>query len=122
MVGERLAYRLCRRSDIDEQRGTAWDELDGRNADCLFLGSGDLPPRLVFDVLCPARKCCAAMDACQYLRVAEIVQVLADCLRRHRKAGGELLDQNPAARFCNRDDFSLSVGQEHGTPFDLLSF
>src|SRR4029079_2122621 len=57
----------------------------------------------------------AAMDARQRTLVAEIVEVLADGLRRNLETPGEVFHHHPAEGAGDVENFSLAVGQSgHG--------
>ena len=55
------------------------------------------------------------MDARQRALVAEVVEVLADGLRRHLETLGKVFHHHPAKGAGNVEDFGLAVGQSgHG--------
>ncbi|MOA05258.1 hypothetical protein D3C78_1248500 [compost metagenome] len=64
------------------------------------------------------------MDAGQHPRIAEIVQILADRLGGHRKPRRQFIDQHPAVRFRQRNDFILTRCEQHFTlpPLSIFSF
>jgi hypothetical protein len=58
------------------------------------------------------------MDACQRTLVAEIVEILADGLRRNLETLREIFHHHPAEGAGDIENFSLAVGQTgHGAPF-----
>ena len=60
------------------------------------------------------------MDAGQRALVAEVVEVLADGLRRNLETLGEVFHHHPAKGAGDVEDFSLAVGQSgHGGTLEM---
>ncbi len=57
---------------------------------------GQMPARLIGDVLDTGCQDRAAMGARQQALAAEVIEILADGLRRHIELGGQFLDIDPA--------------------------
>jgi len=113
MVRQRIPDRLGCRADIDEKRGVIGNETGCCNADRLFLRGRNLAPRLVFHVLRTTREGRSTMNTRQDLCIAEVVQILADRLRRDGEMRSQILDENAAVRFGQCDYFRLAIAQEH---------
>jgi hypothetical protein len=56
------------------------------------------------------------VDAGEQAVQAQVVQVAADRLRRHRELGGQILDLDPPAAPRPVQDFHLPVAEVHGGP------
>ena len=110
------ARDLFRRgADIDEERAAVRDQRGGGGADRLLLVGGDEAARLIGEVFDARGDHRAAMDAGQRALLAEIVEVLADGLRRHLEAAGEIFHQHPARGAGEIEDFGLAMRESgHG--------
>ena len=114
---ERAGDLLGRGADIDEQRAVVGNQRGRGAADRLLLLGGDEAARLVGEVLDAGRDDRAAMDARQRALVAEVVEILADGLRRHVERRVEVVDHHPALRPGDIQDFRLTMGQSgHDAP------
>ena len=113
--GQRARHLLGRGADIDEERAAVRDQRGGRGTDRLLLVGGDEPPRLVGEVFDAGGDDGAAVDTGQRAALAEIVEILADRLRRDLEPARELLDHDAARGARDVEDFGLAMGQSgHG--------
>src|SRR5690606_28917991 len=113
MVEKRLTNGFGGGADVDEKRGVVGNEARCRTADRALFVRRDFPPRLIFHVLDAGRKQRPAMDAGQQALVAEIVEILADGLRRHVEMRGQVFDQHAAIVLGHLDDFGMARRQVH---------
>ena len=97
-----------------------------RRADALLLVGRQLAARLIGDVLDAGREQRAAMGAGQQALVAEVVEVLADGLRRHVEARGKFIDRDrPVWRAMRQDlvlaeiDGRMAIFGGRSSPVDL---
>ena len=67
--------------------------------------------RLIGEVFDPRGNDGPAMDAGQRAVLAEIVQILADGLRGHFEAAGEVFNYDPARGTGDVEDFGFAMGQ-----------
>ena len=98
-------------ADVDQQRAVVRDQFGRLQADAPLGVGGELPPRFVGEVGDARRQHRAAVVALQHALVAELVQVLADRLRRDAKRLASAVDVEPAAVAGERDDVRLSWGK-----------
>ena len=101
-------------ADVDEEGGIVGDERRGLAADPLLLDLGEDAPRVIGDVLDAGREDGAAMSAGQHALAAEIVEVLADGLRRDVETGGKLVDDDAAALTSDVQDLLLTEVELEG--------
>src|SRR5690606_20762736 len=113
MVEQRLADRLGGGADIDEKRGVVGDQPRRRQPDRLLLVGGDLEARLILHVLDAGREMRAAVDARKQALVAQVVEILADRLRRDGEMPGKVLDQDRAVVLGHLDNLIVPLRQEH---------
>ena len=97
-------------ADVDEQRAAVGDQRRRRSADRLFLFGRDKPSCFIGEILHAGGDDGAAMDPRQRALLAEIVEVLADGLRRDLEAPGKVLDHHPPGGARDVEDFGLAVG------------
>jgi hypothetical protein len=113
--GQRARHLLGRGADIDEERAAVRDQRGGRGTDRLLFVGGDEPPRLVGEVFDAGGDDGAAVDTGQRAALAEIVEILADRLRRDLEPARELLDHDAPRGARDVEDFGLAMGQSgHG--------
>ena len=115
MRGQRACDLFGGGADIDEQRAAVGDQRRRGGADRLLLLGGDEAARFIGEVLDAGGDDGAAMDPGQRAVIAEIVEILADGLRRDLEAPGEIFHHHPAQGAGDVEDFGLAVGQSgHG--------
>ena len=83
-------------ADIDEQRAAIGNLRRRRRTDRLLLVGGDEAARLVSEVLDSRSDDRAAVNPRQRTMIDKVVQILADGLRRHLEAAGEIVHRHPA--------------------------
>ena len=96
-------------ADIDEQRAAIRNQRRGGGTNGLFLLGGDETARLIGQVLDPRGDDGAAMNPGQRAVIAEVVEILADGLRRNLETPGEILHHHPAKGAGDVQDFSLTM-------------
>jgi hypothetical protein len=82
----------------------------GRTNGFFLLGRNE-PARLIGEVLDARGNDGAAMDSRQRSMVAQIIQILADGLRRDLETPGEILHHHPAEGAGDIEDFRLAVSK-----------
>ncbi|MNC91093.1 hypothetical protein D3C83_72880 [compost metagenome] len=96
------------RADIDEERTLVGHQGGRRLADGALLLRGDETPRLIGQILDVGGDDGAAMHAIEQPLVAQLVQVLADGLRRHAEARRQRVDVEPPGVPGERQNVRLS--------------
>ncbi len=97
-------------ADIDEQRAAVRDQRRCRRTDRLLLLGGDEAACLIGEIFDAGGDDGAAMDPRQRAVIAEIVEILADGLRRDLETAGEILHHHPAGGAGDVEDFGLAIG------------
>src|SRR5204862_7504558 len=104
-----------RGADVDEERAAVGNARGGGSPDRLLLLGGDETARLIGEVFDAGGDDRAAMDAGQRALVAEVVEVLADGLRRNLETAREACHHHPAEGAGDVEDFGLAMRQSgHG--------
>ena len=111
MRGQRAGDLLGGGADIDEQRAAVRNQRRRRGTDRFLLLGGDESARLIGEVLDAGGDDGAAMDPGQRAVIAEIVQILADGLRRDLETPGQILHHHPAKGAGDVEDFRLAMGK-----------
>ena len=115
MRGQRAGDLFGGGADIDEQRAAIGDQRRRGSSNRLLLLGGDEASRFIGEVLDAGGDDGAAMDPRQRALLAEIVEVLADGLRRDLETAGKIFHHHPAGGAGDVEDFGLAVGQSgHG--------
>ena len=117
MRGQRACHLLRGGADVDEQRAAVRNFCRGGGADRLLFFRRDEPARFVSEVFDAGGDDGAAMNPRQQPLIAEIVQILADGLRRDLEPPRQILHHHPAEGAGEVEDFILAVGKaSHHAP------
>src|SRR5262245_14187873 len=120
LMAHEIGRHLFRRgADVDEERALVGNERCRRLAGRALLLRRDDAPRLVGAVLDAGGDHRPAMDAVQQPAVAQVVEVLADGLRRDVEAHGKVVDADPPRGARQREYFVLPMAEVlHPTPLN----
>src|SRR5215469_14812375 len=114
MAQQRLRHLLCRRADVDEERGIVGNVLGCELRD-LPLGLQSLHlPGLIGGVFYARGQTRTTVVALQKLPVAELIDIAPDGLRRHREMIGQRLDRHEAPLMDEVEDLLLTGVLGHG--------
>ncbi len=117
MRGQRACHLLRGGADVDEQRAAIGNLRRRGRADRLLLFRRDEPARFVSEVLDAGGNDGAPMNPRQRPLIAQVVQILADGLRRDLEPPGEVFHHHPAEGAGEVEDFVLAVAKAgHGAP------
>ena len=111
--GERARDFLGRGADVDEQRTAVGHQRRRRRADRPLLGGCHEAACGIGEVLDARRHDRAAMHAGEGAALAQVVEILADGLRRDLEAARQIVDRHPAERAGQLHDFGLPPGNGH---------